>query len=78
MHAISKAEQLELAWKSSTKTTCFADLAKRIERSHTRSYSQTSPRWTEYHFSDGSSIRSFGRGAHHRYEVYPTRRYRYA
>lgn len=70
----SKAEQFDLAWKNQVKTTCFSDLANKIERSHVRSYSIGSPRWTEYTFSDGSSIRSYGRGIRHRYEVFRNRR----
>ena len=71
---MTKAEQLEIMWKSATKTTCFADLAKRIDPYHTRTFSDGGPRWTEYHFSDGSSIRAYGRGKYHHYEVFATRR----
>lgn len=70
----TKAEQLALAWNASLKTTCFSDLANRIERTHKRSYNRSSPRWTEYTFSDGSSVRSYGRGIRHHYKVFPNRR----
>lgn len=71
------AEQLELAWKNAAKTTCFSDLANRLSE-HKRTRSEGTPQWTEYAFPDGSSLRTYGRGANHRYEVYPTRRCRNA
>lgn len=73
MRSPSQAELLELAWKNQVKTTCFSDLAKRIG-SHRIVRSEVSPRWTDYYFPDGSSLRTYGRGKYHRYEVYCNRR----